>query len=421
TDADLAISFPDNIPSDNFAEAFSAKNIRVLRLEEAGSSKESIYGAVIANLRKIGITTRAKVDAYLIQLHTMGIFDKTTIQQIPESLERIGFFVDSGATKTTHATGTHSLGVGPSEIGVMLDQQIIEYVNQGILHDPMKRLQLLKDLPYNIQKAIFGSGKTSSRETVEEFQKHSKLYFSYSKEKVANSLFCYAMASLEKEADLVFLLVRTPPLFFTEIKDISSSLWDLIKRDDALREMMVMNFFMEWENLGYHQLRFIWGNQQESVRSIALHPLRKGKKNRTITFISIESVLPHPQFQAALLGSERECQVRGEQSLFDALCAGKIPLNELSTDKGGMTYAMVEMAKSVDARFKGVAHTLLRTVHDHAQGNVLPKIISSIQQARGMGEEWYRLGQTIIHKHNFFPKLDTLVNPCGVSDPLRDR
>lgn len=322
-----------------------------------------------------------------------------------------------------------ALGFSKKELGAMLNEELMQYASDPQNEDIGYRQKYVDALPQHLKDAI------------QRPSEKQPLYFGYSNQSASKEAFIKVISSLSQKTDPTLVLVGTPIQSIATIDHIFKN--NLQNRVD----WKAVPIFEHFVQNGIHMVDLHWQSSSDAPVQHKTISLVKNPSGRTTKLIFVQKV-SHETMIDLFKASEKEVLVTGDQSLTEAVSAGKFVLNDLRNHKQGVSNALVDIAKSVDKKLEPLAKTLLASFQDkNLQDDPLNKKVSKEQLQKMMSnikkqdpklknddarksypqEIVQEMGRTLkklkespalwtkfiqrIHKeHNFFPKLTDLVS-----------
>lgn len=249
----------------------------------------------------------------------------------------------------SYSLGIHSTRFNPNPskfcLGIFQDQNLLEYYQDPNSKNSSLRLKKYTTaLNPNLYQAVIGDG------TVESFDKKTSLYFGYANSyyKTNFQIAFIGSAVLQTRASQKNIVIILPGLF--EVNSISNSFFKFIQNEN----------FISFKNVLWDEMT---SQKKINIKQKFDNCSDNKEMNRRMTILS--GHFSHQHFKDLMLASEREVLCTGDQSLGEALTAGKKIYFEAPSHKLNLSNSLSDLIR----RMCGVSvsfHESLSLIKDDA-------------------------------------------------------
>lgn len=224
-----------------------------------------------------------------------------------------------------------SFGLKPEEMGIHIDQKMRDACKKLENQPVSLRLRLLEKLSnINALQAILGN--PYSEEAIFNFATESSLYFGYGHKEETRKNFVMAIALLHKKEQWV----KDPCIFLAGSGICEGTLSSKAPIGNQLK------------NMGIHELEFIdFESQYREIFKYSESALGEKKKKVKV----IVGKVPYRDVKLLLRASEKESLATGDQSLSEAISAGKHFYYETLDHKKNLKNELLNIASQFSSKF----------------------------------------------------------------------
>lgn len=232
----------------------------------------------------------------------------------------------------------HGMGLREGELGIILNEDLLEFSKQFTPQEPVQELALLSQLCSEHLRTFF------LEDNLNEYEARRQLYYCYVSSYFglmeALPLFTQKESlNSKKEIDVIWPGSLSPPSNEME----SCNRWDFIQRFENIPFSFPLKQLLA-QGITHCELHFFQDGKWNK-KEIALDPQ---SSKRTLRII-LPGCLPHQDCLTLLKASDEFCYLTGDQSISEGLSAGKICGYEVLRHKKDFFASLVALSGQIDS------------------------------------------------------------------------